>query len=164
MLPLLFGWADRGEGVFLVVLYLHVLIDSLLIYFLCWLSPRTEEWIYHSFGRKLVTILCGNQPMHHSMRVAATVMLYGLGRHVDGVIADSRMHTNRELLLQSRKEQGVTKERMKRPGTPRKNVPKNGPERVLYEIWRVQLRRVLALFFTAGLKRTKHLSFAPIVA
>jgi len=63
--------------------------------------------MYRSFGRRLVTILCENHPMNHSVRVVSSVVLYGLARHVDGVLTDERFHKNRDLLLQSRKEHGL---------------------------------------------------------
>ena len=107
MLPVIYGLIDRGEGIFLFFVYFSVLAESLFIYLLCYFNPRFEYWMYRSYGRRLVTILCGNHPMNHSVRVVSGVVLYGLARHVDGVLTDERVHKNRDLLLQSRKEHGL---------------------------------------------------------
>jgi hypothetical protein len=107
MLPVIFGLIDRGEGVFLFFLYFSVLSESLLIYLLCYFNSDFEKWMYRSFGKKLVTILCGNHPMNHSLRVVTIFVFYGLARHVDGLLSDERLHKNRDLLLQNRKEHGL---------------------------------------------------------
>lgn len=107
MLPVIFGLIDQGDGVFLFFLYFSVLTESLMVYLLCYLNPRFEQWIYNSCGRRLVTILCGSHPMKHIARVLSGVLLYGPARHADGVLGDERVHKNRDLFLQSRKEHGL---------------------------------------------------------
>ena len=44
--------------------------------------------------------------MSHSLRVGTAFLVYGLARHVDGLLTDERVHKNRDLYLQSRKEHG----------------------------------------------------------